>query len=288
MKNLTLILIGIISFVTACSQKRVLIEELTKTGGIFYSNSKPFTGVAFSVKRGSGVAYNPNQISQEIEFKNGKKDGKSIRYHRNGKISFLTTFKEGITNGINESYDESGDILNKGNYKNGKAEGEWIIWLNSGESSTLPIFVKTTYKEGKRFGTSIYYTKIDKTKNTKENYVITRATYDNGKLIDGDVEEDILNPDRWVLRINLEKSEIENHLKKIEEYKKEDSLFKIIEKMPKKTLRTGSGDILSEGDMEQPIPQRKFSKPPISLELFKKQLKEHELLRRDSTVYNPN
>jgi hypothetical protein len=287
MKNLTLILIGIISFVTACSQKRVLIEELTKAGGLFYSNSKPFTGVAFSVKRGYGVAYNPNQISQEIEFKNGKEDGKTIMYHRNGKISYLTTFKEGIKNGIYESYDESGDILNKGNFKNGKAEGEWIIWLNGGESSSPPVFVKTTYKEGKRFGTSIYYTNFFKTKNIKENYVITRATYDNGKLIDGDVEEDILDPDRWLMRINFEKSEIENHIKIMEEYKKEDSLFKIIEKMPKRNLVTAGGEILSEGDFE-PLPQRKFSKPPISLELFKKQLKEHEFLRRDSTVYNPN
>jgi hypothetical protein len=73
----------------------------------------------------------------------------------------------------------------------------------------------------------------------------------------------------------------------MEEYKKEDSLFKIIEKKPKRNLVPAGGEILSEGDFE-PLPQRKFSKPPISLELFKKQLKEHELLRRDSTVYNPN
>jgi hypothetical protein len=255
MKSKILLLLGIISFVTACSQKRVLIQELTKAGGLFYSNSKPFTGVGFNV-------FSNNKLEREIEYKNGKLDGKSIIYHKNGKLDRLYTYKEGIRNGFSEYYRENSDLIQKGNFKDGKADGPWIIWLNYTEYNRIPIYVKATYKEGKRFGTSIYY--------TKDNNVIAKTNYDNGILIEGDYEDDILNREAYLQRLNTEKLAIENHLKEIEEYKKEDSLFKIIEKNHK---ITESGEILIDGVMK-PYPIRKYLNAPVSIEIFKKQLKE--------------
>ena len=267
MKSKILLLLGIISFVTAFSQKRVLIQELTRAGGLIYSNSKPFTGVGFDV-------FSNNKLKGEIEFKNGKLNGKSITYHENGKTEMLYTFKEGIKNGFSERYEKSGNLKQKGNFKDGKADGEWIMWLNYIESKRIPIYVKATYKEGKRFGTSIYY--------TKDNNIIAKTIYDNGILIEGDYEDDIIDREGYLQRLNTEKLAIENHLKKIEEYKKEDSLFKIIEKNHEKTE---SGMILSDGVMK-PYPQRKYSDAPVSIEIFKKQLK-HEREQRIHIVTNP-
>ena len=255
MKSKILLLLGIVSFVTACSQKRVLIQELTKAGGLFYSNSKPFTGVGFDV-------FSNNKLKREIEYKNGKLDGKSITYYENGKLDRLYTHKEGIRNGFSELYSKKGDLMQKGNFKDGKADGPWIIWLNDIQYNRTPIYVKATYKEGKRFGTSIYY--------TKDNNVIAKSIYDNGILIEGDYEDDILDREGYLQRLNIEKLAIENHLKEIEEYKKEDSIFKILEKNQK---RNENGEILTGDDMK-PLPERKFLNPPVSIEVFKKQLKE--------------
>jgi hypothetical protein len=94
----------------------------------------------------------------------------------------LYTHKEGIRNGFSELYSKKGDLMQKGNFKDGKADGQWIIWLNDIQYNRTPIYVKATYKEGKRFGTSIYY--------TKDNNVIAKSIYDNGKLIEGDYEDD--------------------------------------------------------------------------------------------------
>jgi hypothetical protein len=257
MKNLNLVLLGILSYFSACSQTRVLFQELTKAGGLIYYQSKPFTGKGFSL-------YYNNKVEQEIEFKNGKQDGKTINFYKDGKIKFLSTYKENTKNGPSESYDESGAIISKGNFKNGKADGQWIGWINYGIADAgQPIYLKATFLEGKRVGISIYH--------NKSNQEITRATYDgNGNLIQGEEENYIIYPNKKIERLKYEKMRIEDHLKLIEEYKKEDSLFKTFENIPPKTTPAG-GEILSEGDMIPP-PQRKFKSPPMSIELFKKEL----------------
>lgn len=86
-------------------------------------------------------------------------------YHRNGQISTLRSYRNGILEGVSKNYDSSGVIVNSKIYRNGKLLGEGIInekgikegfwkeyFLESGK-----LKAEGEYKNGARFGEWKFY-----------------------------------------------------------------------------------------------------------------------------------
>lgn len=186
MKNLIYLFLTI--FLFSCSEKRVTFDDLSKTGGYFYFEGKKFTGVGFEM-------YDSKQVKHEIQYKEGEKDGEEKFYSENGDLTLLRTYKKDEYDGPFESYYEiyngskvdSVVLESKGNYKNGKLDGEFIDCIDcrsdispSGEGSfkVEKLFVKGNYINGVRTGKFQYF--------TKSNPSFSMVKYDeNGKVIDG-------------------------------------------------------------------------------------------------------
>ena len=81
---------------TGFSCPEIDFKELIKKDGLFYKKftDVPFTGKITGNSQGS--------------FKNGKRDGSWVWYHKNGQLS------------------------SKGDYKNGKKEGSWVYYKEDG------------------------------------------------------------------------------------------------------------------------------------------------------------
>lgn len=141
-------------------------------------------------------------------YDNGKKNGKEIRYSylediekpcdtvkyknsnpldtchelRFSKVLETAYYKNDQLHGPFEYKDSTGKTLFKGNFVNGKKEGEWIDSYEQTDfgNKLYQIFQKGEYKNGKREGLWLEY--ID------ENFVYIKYNYENGKL-NGETEE---------------------------------------------------------------------------------------------------
>ncbi|MDA9237241.1 hypothetical protein N9O99_02145 [Schleiferiaceae bacterium] len=88
MKKLLSILSLCLVFIS-CSPDRVLYDELTQKGEISYFEGKPFTGVAFDI-------------------------------YSNGQLKLQINYKDGKFNGLAEEWNENGELIDAGNFKNGE------------------------------------------------------------------------------------------------------------------------------------------------------------------------
>ena|SRR5690554_454042 len=64
----------------------------------------------------------PQPMSVET-FKNGKLNGKSVVYYKNGKIASETHYKDGIKDGLYKKYSQDGIVLEEIPYKNNQFNG---------------------------------------------------------------------------------------------------------------------------------------------------------------------
>lgn len=69
---------------------------------------------------------------------------KAIYYHSNGEISQIGCFKNGRLQGEWIMFDENGKKIALGEYKEGKRIGEWFYWNPNGEALR-----EVTYSNGK-------------------------------------------------------------------------------------------------------------------------------------------
>jgi hypothetical protein len=114
MKKLFLLPILLLSLIsTPCLSETM--GDLVKRDGVYYKKftETPFTGKIFGKQQGS--------------IKDGKKEGKWVRYHENGQLMGKGSWKNGKQEGEWVEYDYLGQLREKGNYKNGEKEGEWVI-----------------------------------------------------------------------------------------------------------------------------------------------------------------
>lgn len=69
---------------------------------------------------------------------------KAIYYHHNGEISQIGCFKNGKLQGEWIMFDENGKKIAIGEYKEGKRTGEWFYWKPNGQ-----VLREVTYCDGK-------------------------------------------------------------------------------------------------------------------------------------------
>ena len=110
-------------------------KDLVKRGGLYYRKRTdvPFTGKTTGKTQGT--------------FKNGKKDGPYVRYHKNGQLFLKTNYKDGKRDGPYIRYYDNGRLSSKGKQKDGKQEGPHVTHHRNGQLQT-----KGTFKDGKNEG----------------------------------------------------------------------------------------------------------------------------------------
>lgn len=76
------------------------------------------------------VCYLNNKIAEEVNFKNGKKEGNNIYYSPEGVILKKLIYVNDELHGPATYYDAYGKVILEGNYKNGKKHGIWKTYKN--------------------------------------------------------------------------------------------------------------------------------------------------------------
>ena len=149
MKELILITILFITFLSSPTWSGTLTMDdlVEKEDLLFYKKFSifspldflyPFTGEISGLQSGS--------------FKNGKREGLWVSYHKNGNIGIKEIYKDGKRDGFYEMYYEYGQLLDKGNYKNRSRDGLWETYYESGQ-----LWYTSNYKDGGLNGLQVEY-----------------------------------------------------------------------------------------------------------------------------------
>lgn len=223
MKETKLLLILITSFLisaTLFSQKRVHFTEIEmQANGLFYqiNTIPPFTGTAFDVyppetpkekekaKNDYGAYLRSAKVREEIQFKNGIKEGKAVSYDQfraklwqctfiNGKKEGLETqwyargekkleinYTNNVPNGMYTEWWKNGKVKSDGNYELGREQGVHNWYYENGQKDQV-----VPYKFGKANGTVENWYENGQKKLSSEfkegkHHGKTTEWYENGK-----------------------------------------------------------------------------------------------------------
>lgn len=88
--------------------------------------------------------------TMEAEYKEGVLHGKLITTFSNGQVGIHNNVN-GIVEGRFEEYYTNGQLMEKGNYLNGKLDGELLFYTNAGA-----LFYRKKYSSGKNIGIEFY------------------------------------------------------------------------------------------------------------------------------------
>ncbi len=80
--------------------------------------------------------YYKSKLMEDMNYKNGKKDGVSKLYNANGNLSSMITFKNGEKDGISKLYNDNGNQSSMLTYKNGKLKGTYKYYYKNGQLSS--------------------------------------------------------------------------------------------------------------------------------------------------------
>ena len=150
---------------------------ILQNGGLSFEKDsrEPVTGVS--------IKYHANgQVEVKRTFIAGREISKIVfDYHGNGQLKKMQTYKDGILNGLAESYNQRGFLKSKGNYKDRKADGLWEWYHENGQLSS-----KGNYKNGKNVGLyESYYEnsqlRFRETYKDGNRYGLRRDYNENGK-----------------------------------------------------------------------------------------------------------
>ena len=100
-------------------------ESLPERDGLIYHDDKPYSGWGKHM-------YDSGQVSDLVEFKDGKQNGLMIEWHQNGQKSVEGNFKDGEPHGLVKVWHENGQKLGELKYKDGE-EVSGKYWNSKGE-----------------------------------------------------------------------------------------------------------------------------------------------------------
>jgi antitoxin component YwqK of YwqJK toxin-antitoxin module len=91
--------------------------------------------------------YGTDNLYQEINYKNGKKEGLYRAWHDNGQLEEESNYNDGKLNGLRKEWEDEGQLIVEENYKNGKRDGLYRTWDDFGSPK-----LEATYKNDKLNG----------------------------------------------------------------------------------------------------------------------------------------
>ena len=165
MKNFVSILCMLV-FLVSCSQEREVTTLQDRNGLMFRSNEeKPFSGtfVEYSV-------YGQEKKRAEENYKNGKREGLSILWNRDGEKASEAIYRNGKQNGRETVWYNNRQKAAEGNYQDDKRNGLWAEWYTNGRK-----WKEGHYKKGKKDGP---WTEWDEV-----GVIAKTETYKNGSLL---------------------------------------------------------------------------------------------------------
>lgn len=110
--------------------------------GLFYFKGELFSGLAKSF-------YPSGILAEEIQYKNGKKQGFYKKYFRNGQLSFSAQYVNAKRNGLSTSWWSNGNIRSESNFLEGKPSGVQKQWYKSGAKFKI-LNLLDGHEEGKQ------------------------------------------------------------------------------------------------------------------------------------------
>jgi antitoxin component YwqK of YwqJK toxin-antitoxin module len=142
MKNL-IIAIFIIAGLNSCSRTEIVISEKQLTDDVFYlpEDIKPYTGNCLIYYSGT------KNFKEKLSFKKGILNGPVICFHENGKIKRKGEYREGKFDGKWEYWNETGGKIYEANYMNDTLSGDYTTWYPTGAKCE-----QGKYSENKRTG----------------------------------------------------------------------------------------------------------------------------------------
>ena len=105
--------------------------------------------VEYSVKDGVLDGYfrewytRPGQLMEETFFSNGKRNGASKKWYKNGNMKQLMNYKNGLGDGVQREWYENGNMKNELNIKENKLHGVATFWYENGV-----VAIKTNWRDG--------------------------------------------------------------------------------------------------------------------------------------------
>ena len=138
--------IALAGFLSACGESgtdEIYNENNTNVvEGIVYDiNEKPINGTY--------KIYYPNgNVKMEVKSKNGKPDGLGRFYDEDGNIVFEGNFKNGLMNGKMLNFYPDSSIHNEINYTNGKPDGLYKTYNQDGTPVVEVLFENGTASKG--------------------------------------------------------------------------------------------------------------------------------------------
>lgn len=104
-------------------------------------------------KNGSSLKFGPGtQITVDATYKDDSLNGQKTTFGNNSKIRSIENYKNGVLHGNRKAYYEDGKLQEDCTFKNGKKDGKAIWYLQSGQPS-----VEYTYTEGVLNGSAKEY-----------------------------------------------------------------------------------------------------------------------------------
>jgi antitoxin component YwqK of YwqJK toxin-antitoxin module len=117
-----------------------IAQDIRESGGIYYANSKPYSGVYTS-------RFDNGNTRMTMNLEQGLKNGETRIYFESGKLNEICSYKNNLMDGTWVTYNESGMKVAVANYKDGKKHGEWKIWDDQGN-----LIYEMNYLNGEKTG----------------------------------------------------------------------------------------------------------------------------------------
>ena len=120
--------------VTTVVAKEILKKETFIKKDVTYitRTSRPVSGVVAKY-------YHLNRLlASRVNYKNGLKDGLEESFYRNGRLHYRVNYKNGQQDGLSEYFHTNGQLSSRVSYKNGQVEGSGEYFDKSGEKTKGP------------------------------------------------------------------------------------------------------------------------------------------------------
>ena len=116
----------------------------------------------------------PHPLKIEVEMKDGKKNGKFVKYYINGKLDTRCTYKDDLLEGTEETFHIQGYKTATTNYLHGKKHGLYTLYYPNGEIVEQGSFYEDLYDGDWSYyddrGVLIGEGKFDKGKGVQKGY----------------------------------------------------------------------------------------------------------------------